>query len=409
MKKSEVLSPILSWLPFGIFLSVLSYYGVSHFLVDHDNYWENKKIATSSKRDIASYKDKLEYDAYSQYFNTNSYNKFLNFKMTLNFWASNNKIKDRAIIQEALRESFFETFEPSNPKSISIDSSKLQMLENSISKFVNSLAEKKITKGEFQVNLDFTPNFEQDLNFKKELSTNQLVDVNKKDLAQVLKEKEVQQIEKVLITPIPSLSDRYQYSGGTITIFLKAADLQKNLYSGHIRFRRYFRANNLSTTDLDIESKNFTLTYFQLEKTNSKVSNFITVDLYKNFDTSKSFPMKDHLDIYFGKLLSSQERQSDTLKSITTGNFFINGTYPIKGTKSEVKVKLEKLTYSFEKNSFTDESKLMVQLRTDSVGPFDLEKFMIKKIIKENLAARIVKQLELEHFHQSFNTSEKAK
>ncbi|WP_127715018.1 hypothetical protein [Halobacteriovorax sp. HLS] len=405
MKKQDILPSILSWLPFGLFLIVLSYYGVSHYLIDHDNYWESRSFSVQSKREIASYKDKLEFDAFRQYFNTNSFNKFLNFKMTLDFWSSYSNSKEKNIIREALQSSFFETFEPTNPKSISLSTSKLELLESSINKFVNTLAEKKISNGEFQVNLNFTPNFEQNLNYNKELSTNQLVNIEKKDLAQTLSSKEEQQIEKVLTTPIPSLSQRYQYSGGTITIFIKANDLNKNLYNGYIRFRRYFRANDLSSTDLNIETKNFNLTYFQLEKASSKYSNFLTVDLYKNFNTSTQIPQKNHLDIHFGKLLSSKIEQKDLPNSITTGDFYINGTFPIKGVKSEVKVKLDKLTYSFQKNSFTDDSKLMVTLRTDKQGPHDLEKFMIKKIIKENLAEKIVKHLELENFHQSFNTT----
>lgn len=394
MRKSILNASLISWIPFGIFIVVLCTYLSSHFIGRHDAYWETKKEVLKQNRLIASYADKLEFDAYKHYFVTNSFNKFLNFKLSSTFWNSIEDQSQNTSANGALQKSLIEIFASSSESVPMVGLFKKDFLNNTIGNFINNLSERKITEGTFQINLNFTPQFEQELNYKKELSTNQIIHIDDHSLKKEFEQDEITQIEKVLSTPIPMTGEKYQYSGGSISIILKALDLSKGLYTGHIRYRRYFRANQLSTTNINLSKKNFSLNYFRLKKIKGYENNYITVDLFKNLKTSDK-KLNDNLDIHFGKLVSSE--RSNRIPFIRTGDFYLNGTYTEKDKRSETKIKIEKLNYSFKEQVFTNKSKLIISSRNKENNFSD--KYSIKEIIKKNLAKDIISRLRLNQFH----------
>jgi hypothetical protein len=371
-----------------------------HFFKKHGNYWESKNLQDKN-RSIASYKDKLELEAYRHYFVTNSFNKYLHFKITTNYRSSINTKE----VDDILKKSFLGSFKHKDASIPLFGFFKKNLLERSINNFVNSLSENNIKNGKFVIDLLFTPEFEQELHYKKELSSNKLIHVDDFSLKSDIFEKRLSQVEKVMSTPIPFTKEKYQYSGGAITINLNAIDLEKNIFDGQVRYRRYFRANNLSTADLDIENKDFKLNYFKLKKLTKKYDNFITVDLFKKFGNTSDGPKRSHLDITFGKLLSTVQDE-DTKQ---TGKFYINGHFPINDKKTETKVKLDKLSYSFDTKSFTEDSKFFVNFRGPEAINRDKEKFFVKKILREHLASQMVIQLKLDHFHSEITKAGESK
>ena len=394
MRKSSFIASIISWAPFGIFVAVLTSYIFTNFIGEHQGYWSLKSQTSSQARTIASYTDKLEFDAYKHYFVTNSFNKFLNFKLSSTFWNSIEDQDKKFKANSALQKSLAEVFASSSESVPMVGLFKKDFLITTIDNFINNLSENNITHGSFQINLNFTPQFEQEMNYKKELSTNQIIHIDDYSLKKDFAKKEKNQIEKVLSTPIPLTNEKYQYSGGTISIILKALDLNKGLYTGHIRYRRYFRANQLSTANIDLNSKKLSINYFKLKKIKGFENNYITVDLFKtlNLDNQK---LNDNLEIHFGKLVSSE--RDDNKPFIRTGNFYLNGTYPTEQNLTQLEIKIDKLNYSLKSKRFTDQSKLLVSFRDKSNSP--INNSSVKEIIKKSLAKEIISKLKLSQFH----------
>ena len=346
---------------------------------------------------MASIDNKLELDAYRDYFVTNSFNKYLNFKMTTSFSYKGEIPEEK--VKKVMTDFFNSSLVEKNQVIPMFEFFQKNQLKNVLNKYTKKLLSSGIHRGKFSINLLFTPQFKQQLNYNQELSTNSLIRVDDFSLKRVLNKKEEHQVEEIVATPIPFTKEKYQYSGGAITIYLDAIDLRKSIYSGHIRYRRYFRANNLSTADLDIKNEYFELDYFKLNKITKKIDNFITVDLYKNFNSKDLIPINNHLDFTFGKLLSTNSNETN----ISTGNFYLNGYIPTSDKKREAKIRIKKLTYSFKDKEFTKDSKVLINFRNSEGIDADKERFNLKNVIRTHLAKDIIKELELDHFHKDIN------
>ncbi|OUR96299.1 hypothetical protein A9Q84_08045 [Halobacteriovorax marinus] len=427
MKLSSKTQTIISWSPLVIFIMVIVVYALNHFVGPYDQFWADQKKEINKKRTIASFKDHLEFDAYRDYFLTNSFNKYLNFKMTTGFWTDKESEGLRRKANVALHNSFIQTFEEQSNSSSSVSELfKKSIVENSISKFVNTLYLFEVMNGKFQIDMNFTPQFIQNLTYENELSSNQLVDIKRLNLKEELKEISKSQIQTIIETPIPHVNEKYQYSGGSISIQLNIIDLKWNpkksmidpknsSLNGHIRFRRYYRANKLSDLGLDIEGKTLKVEMFQLRKKEGESNNYITVDLYKTFDLNNMSPKRDRIEINFGKLLSNSPKNGTWLRNVfddredhyETGDLYLHGKYKSHATTIKTQVKLEKLIYSFKEKSFSKKSKIIVLLkgRIPTHINRSREKFNIKKELREDLADKIVKSLKLDHFYGNLDTS----
>jgi hypothetical protein len=400
LRKNNIRNSLISWIPFGVFIFVICAYFSSHFIGNHKGYWKQRTQDTTHNRSIASYADKLEFDAYKHYFVTNSFNKFLNFKLTTSFWNNLKDPKQEASANLALRKSLNEIYASSKESVPMVGLFRKDFLTSTIDNFINNLSENNITSGKFQINLNFTPQFEQELNYKKELNTTSIIHINDLSLKKEFERHEKKQIQTVLSTPIPITNEKYQYSGGSISIIVKALDLTKGLYTGHIRYRRYFRANSLTTSDLNLKEKNLSLDYFKLDKIKGQDNNYITVDLFKTLKVTDQ-QLNNNLEIHFGKLVSS-ERETH-IPQVRTGDFYLNGTYPVEGKKTEVKIKIEKINYSFKTDTFTDKSKFIITFRDKNHSLNN--NYSVKEIIKKNLAHEIITKLKLSQFHSNLKKS----
>ncbi|WP_417335490.1 hypothetical protein [Halobacteriovorax marinus] len=395
---------IVLWLPFVIFVCVLSTYILANFYGPYHQYWASQSLENIQERSIASSIGDLEYDAYRDYFFQNQFNKYINYKIESEIWSSN-KEQRTSEITSAYSQAIKETLEGENASENSLAQVfQRHTLKTFIKKMRSHLKSKSNAGGELQIDIHFIPQFEQTLNYNIEHSTNNLVNVDQFNLKKELEYKEKSISEQILNSKVPSSHSRYQYNGGTISIVL---NLEKE-GSTEIRFRRFFKANSMTEPDLNIRSKEFKVTMFHSVSSKESDNDYITVDLIKNYNTQKDTIEKDKVIIHLGKILPSikesgvwVKKLSDSNKTATiTNDFFIHGRYSAPSENLKVKMKVDTLVYSLKDREFLKESKYFIKIT--SRDPASTNPYREREILKENFRLNtipeVIKKLELGHF-----------
>ena len=410
MKYSQRFKHILIWVPFTIFLVVLATYSLSNFYGPYYQYWSTQVKSEVQDRAIASSIGSLEFEAYKDYFYDNAFNKYLNYKVSSDVWTSNVEPRLSPIINNALHEVITRKLESRNTSSNSL--SKLlqsNIFSTTAREFILQLRKRGINTGKFEIDVNFQPQFEQVLSYQKEQSTNNLVHIGKSSLKAELEAVSPSLIESVLHSKMSAGHRRYQYSGGTISILI---DLDQELQKKHniqVRFRRYFRANDLTEPDVLIDSDKLKIKMLHLVSLRDQTHNFITVDLYKDLSLAEERAKKNKLIIYFGKLIPSNPGHGMWTKtstnqsnqdSINTGNYFVHGVYSAAETRLKTKIKVERLAYSFKEKKFTKDSQIHVQLNGRVPASVDKlrESFHIKSLFRNNTAEKLFLELGLDRF-----------
>ncbi|PIK16438.1 MAG: hypothetical protein CES88_06775 [Halobacteriovorax sp. JY17] len=385
-------------------------YSLSNFYGPYYQYWANQIQSVQQDRSIASSIGSLEYDAYKDYFYGNAFNKYLNYKISSEVWSSGTTTNSNILTVKAFQEAIQVTLEENKTKGKPIvELFQENILSSSTERFIKLLKESGMKEGKFQVDIHFQPQFEQSLSFKNEQSTNQLVNINHLTLKEELEKSNPTITESVFNSKMSSSQKRYQYSGGTISVLIDLKKIKKEEPIAQVRFRRYFRADDLTEPDLEISSNNLKVKMLHLVSLKKSNHNFITVDLYKDILLSSKKSKRDRLEIFFGKLVPSIKKEGKWLKSnfsqinnasITTGDFFLHGRYTASTIKLKTKIKVEKLVYSFEEKKFTKDSLIYVQLNGRVPASIDKlrESFLIKNIFRENIAEKLIRSLELDNF-----------
>lgn len=387
-------------------------------------YWAKNKT-TDMSRYPASFFAGKDIQLYRDYFTFETFQKYLNYEMdvTVNTDKDGNYLKKKARL--ALHDTFAKSFSQHgvNQKN-GVESSLLGLLKQNfmksmINRFLKTLYVFKILDGEFQIDLSFTPVEEQNLSFKKELESNQLIDLNEgKSLSEFLESKKVNLNNAVHKSRVPNNGRVYEYNGGLITIWLKVADLswnplnpipnpKKNAVKGFVRYRRYFRADNMSLLNPQFSGDGISIENIHFEKNKNQIQNFVTVDIYKTFNLKTLIPVLDRMEIHFGKLLPKDVHQ-DTLiqriftkneKTIDTGRLFINGTIG-EGSKSKnFATHVKKLVFNFKKSKFSDKSVLIT--KTEERGKGGRVKARVKDFFLKKYSHLFVDKFNLDRFHRT--------
>jgi hypothetical protein len=358
---------------------------------------------------------------YEDYFSYPTYHKTLRYDLSANIWTDKDGdyLKERARL--AVHDAFSKTvgqLDVGDQEKGMATLLKENLISSFVQKFVKSLAIFKIANGTFQIDFEFTPEMMTEVGFENEFASNQIIDVSRRGgVAQDLAKTDFSLIDKVAQIKIPDDGNPYQYTGGSISLWIKILDLswdpsqpipnvKKNAVKGFVRYRRYFRANqrNLggffpANAELLISSK-----HFQKEKKGPE-NHYLTVDLYKEFDLKGLVPSPDKLSISFGKLLPTDVHRDSFLarlftnqkEGLDTGTLKLNGQFKDGKRQRNFQAEVQKLTFDLQTKEFHDSSKLYVSVdRKQNDGPLN---YKVKKLILERYAKGLIDYLELNQLY----------
>ncbi len=264
-----------------------------------------------------------------------------------------------------------------------------------------------------QAHFEFKPTLAKGLSFHKEMSNNNIIDYsNKQQLGQFLNEKAPSLIESIDKNKLPSNGNTYQYIGGLITIKTKGGHVfsqkKNDLFDGSIHYKRFFRLNRPQDLNLFIENKDLNIHMVHFKSREFGMPPYITTDLIKKFNLKNNPAILQKLIINFGSLAPRNFFFDDERKSLLPENVrerkIINSRLYLKGdtSKSSFKAEVHSLVWSFENESFTDESRITIKLiRPKGSIDYGTEKNHIRNQIIMKYAPDLIKGLRLLRFHEN--------
>lgn len=379
--------------------------------------------------------DSLE--IYRDFFSYPTYQKYLSYDLSLNFRTN----KDEDYIREEMKKSLQETIRSSlieKNKSLSEEGIedhekgltsliKGHLTQNIINNFVKTIKVYKILNGTFQIDFNFTPRVESQFSYNTELSSNEYINWSQRGKVKGLIESEEKALhEKILEAPVPFGNETYQYKGGQITLWFKVMDMAPKLHlpnpkkrgiKGFIRLRRYFRAPQLANTEPFIEDKDFRLNMVHFKSLKQKnrndvKENFVTVDLYKEFDLENLKPRLDRVELHFGKVLPDNFHKNTLIgrifsyndKVIKTSEMNLHGVLKFNNKDYLFETRLDKLVYDFEEGEFSKKSKIRTYFkRSDLKGPrLGEAQHMISQKLLQQHGLELIKSFKLGEIHSKF-------
>lgn len=388
--------------------------------------WKNQP--QSHQRSPASTKlDHLDLELISDYFEYPTYNKFIGYDIKSRFWTNKDDDYLKAKSIKTIQEAFVKSFQHSEETQINQKASiilKQNIYKGFVENFIKTINIGKMINGQFQFDFEFYPFMDIELNYDRELSSNQLIRLDDdKSIDKLINEETKDISQEIYSMPWPDSGEYYQYVGGNLTLWIKVFDLvwhpsqpipnpKKNAIKGFVRYRRYFKVNPQNNKIHEIKNSNFDIDHIIYKKDENEEKRFLTVDVFKQFDLENQIPQLDKMEIHFGKLLPSnivhdsilEDLLSKDLPAIDTGEMVLSGKYQseLNGTKKlNTNIKVKKLVYDFKNHEFTEESKVVVTLAGNQL---DVENSgIIKNEIKDRLlrssALELTNALDLKEFY----------
>jgi len=413
---------IISLTGLGLFL-------LCYYLIHKNNqimaYWGQK-----TERLPASVLSQLrpEFKIYKEFFSYPSLQKKMRYDISVDLKTDIDEeyLKNRANI--ALHDAFRLTFEKlneakENEKGASfLGVFKEGLVESFVDHFIKTITVLKIVNKTFQIDFNFVPHIQKDLNYNEELSSNQLIQWNNTgSLYQELTSDNLNLQEKILKTERPSTKDLFEYQGGQISIWLKILDMsptlklpqtKKNAMKGFLRLRRYYKANNIASLSPFISASEFSIKSLGVEFEKNYKNFFITVDVFKEFSLNNPVPSLDRMEIHFGTLMPDQLYKNNLIGKLITNNLnsIKVGTLKIKGkfTAEDKQTypfesDVNRLTYDFEKKGFDlGNSSISSTIKTPvSYNPNNEATLhhQFNQILLKKFSAELIKGLHLNEFH----------
>lgn len=414
-----------------VVLICTTFFSAKH-LKKRDKFWASQRSiqdpsslgASRSPADTGSF-SKIVVKNVEDYFIYETYQKFLEFDLQIQ--VRTNKKKDyykkktKLAIHHALAKTFAEVGMEGNSKGFA-QLAKENLISSFVKHFVKTVRIFQIVSGEFQIDLNFVPRAEKQLNYNSQLKTNQLISYDRvNELSLFLNQEEQRLDQKILSFEIPPSTKTFQYKGGQISIWLKLLDMdfdfdqpipnpKKNAIKGFVRYRKYYRANNLNAIFPNLKGDFHQLTEVHFKKIDEQKDSMVTLDHYKSFNAPGSglanmIPKNDSLEIYFGKMKSDNFHREGFFgklfgkkhKDVDTAELFINGKAKYNGSEREIKVSLRKLVYDFNDERFKSKSRINVRMKGDING---IKKSEIVSKIKSSLIKedpfQMIKELHLD-------------
>ena len=399
----------------GIWFLVLLFaisYSYKH-LQKRNKFWASQTKNLSGNRSPAQMEDylsKIDIKSFHDYFIYETFQKYLEFELSLKIRTDKSKEyykkKTKLAIHYALAQTFKELSTSTGNKQFTTIL-KENIISSFIKHFVKTLRVFQIVDGTFQIDFDFTPQVEKKLNFNTQLKSNQLISYSHNgDLSKYLNEDEKRFDEKVLDFEIPPSTKTYQYKGGQISIWLKILDTEfdlghpipnpkKNAVKGYVRFRKYYKANNLNAVfPNSLKDENFNIKEVHFKQMNDIEDSMVTVDQYKKFNLQNLIPTNDYLEIHFGKHKADNFYREGFLgrlftkkyKDTETSELMLNGVAFSKRKDKKLSVTLKKLVYDYKTETFTKRSRLTVK-----VGGNINKKGMTSHQLKSHVKASLIK------------------
>jgi hypothetical protein len=396
-KQLHVIFFLFCCLGFSSFSCIFNNKNHDSFFTKNNPYQRFPAKAQPANKDLKLLKD---------FFKPNTFGSLIDYQLTTKTYVGSSLTKQNETdlyfkneIKKIISNTYIDQLNKKDKKSPPIKESIVDLVINHL---LTKSKDDILKEESFQADLLFNPIVSKSFSFKKEMNTNQLINYSyKNNLQDFINSSAVSFEKNIYKALIPSNGSTYQYLGGVISVSTKKKE--KNV-KGIVRYRRYFRVNRLADLDMTIESRLFNLDVVHFKSHQFQKLPIITVDVLKEFNSKNSTQELKHLNIYFDNVTSSMSHYSDEKEaSIRTADLYFKGNTPFANYKANI----HSLSWSFETESFSSNSKMTIEL----IKPrFDMNYGEIKNNIRNNIlmkfAPDLINKLKLSRFHKNLGFEE---
>lgn len=374
------------------------------------SHWDSSESARVPASNLGEQLEtQLDEKILADFFTPNDFAKLVSYEVRPRFWTDQNEEYLKKQAQKTIDETIVETLkekESTLGEAALLSLVKENLSESFLKNFIKTVRIHNLVNATFQFDLFFTPKLHRQLNFKEELKTNQLINLDDVGNSyQDLISEDKGQIEKILASKIPYEGEK-QFVGGSITIWIKVLDTawnplkpipdpKKNAVKGFLRFRKYIRVNQ----KISHTSNSGVVDMVHIEPLIENTPIYYTVDVIKTFNLGDLIPKLARLEVYPGILESNNMRKGSALrrlfskgeKSIETAHYNAHGK--IQGIPFTAR--LDKLVYDYGKKKWLWDSHLNIKFR-DHNG--EISHSQIKKEILSDSSELFIKSLALKPY-----------
>ena len=365
-----------------------------NYFSQHNSHQRFPAKAQPANRDLKLLKD---------FFKPNTFGSLIDYQLSTNIFFSNDQKTENVQtstqfaeqIKVLISKGYINQLEIKHKHQKPIQENVIDLI---VKKLMSIAKKSQTTTGVLKAQLYFNPVISKSFSFKKEMSTNHLINYSdKNNLNEFIHNLNVSFEKNIFQTNIPSNGNTYQYIGGIISLSIK--EFKTENQKVEVNFRRFFRINRLADLDMVIESRLFDLDVVHFKSHQFQKLPIITVDVIKEYNSKNNTQIIKDMNIYFNKIVGSGfQRITQKELSIPTADLYFKGNTP----SSNYKANIHTLSWSFETESFSNQSKMTIEL----IKPrFDMNYGKIKNDIRNNIlkkyAPNIIKHLRLARFHKN--------
>ncbi|MBH48266.1 MAG: hypothetical protein CME71_08870 [Halobacteriovorax sp.] len=368
------------------------------------------------------------------YFRYNSFHHFISYKLNLEAYASKNENKAKKSLNKTIHKLF--------KKENQIDTLKAfaspNLTTDFMASFLEELDQEGVSKGDYQIDLEFVPRNHPAVLFDRESRAVNLWDLNQsKSLQAAIGEKtppsvlpiedEFSLIRKVATTEYPNEGQYYQYQGGVISLQLGLDKLRwdpeerrsddADELAGDLIYRRYFKIVHEDEFSFTIDHPDMIIKNTAMAREHEVIPVFATVDISKEFDGHSFSAPKEQLSVHFGDMLPTQKRKRGFLQRVfgdekklafKTGELRLYGRLGKGEGGVDFEVVLHTLVYNMNTRTFNaQDSKLTVSLKNEMLNGYTKASATndIKRILFGPMSPDLAKSLSLGRFHPNLKTT----
>lgn len=343
--------------------------------------WEDQSAARVPASGLAEkLEGHLNEKVLADFFTPNDFAKIVSYEVRPRFWTDQNEEYLEKKFRQTVDESIVSTLrekESAGNEPVLSSLIKKNVSEAFVRNFVKTIQVHNLVNATFQFDLFFTPRMEKNIHFRKELASNQLINLDDNgQLYQMIapSENEVEgQVATILRTQVPFDGER-QFVGGSMTLWFKVLDTawnplrpipnpKKNAVKGFLRYRKYIRVNR----KVSITSQKGLVDMIHIAPMLENTPIYYTLDIIKTFNLGDLTPKLARLEIYPGALEPNNVHKGSVLhrlfsrgeETIETAHYNAHG----KVNGSPFTARLEKLVYDFEDKKWLWDSHININLR----------------------------------------------
>lgn len=410
----------------------------------YSSYWQPKRTALWESRQAGPVRNNItrapaqfsetDLPLIEDYFRYNSFHHFISYRLDIGLTASREESDAKKALSKTLHKLFTKEKRTDTLRAFASPT----LVTDFISSYLEELDDENVSKGNYQLDLEFFPRSHHSVLFENEARAVSLWNLNqtkslrsatssRKAPAEVPANDEYSLIRRVITTDYPNEGQYYQYQGGVISLQLELDKFKwdssermakkPEQLAGDLIYRRYFKIVHEDEFSFFIDHPDMTIRSTAMIRKHDAIPVFNTVDVSRDFNGHTLYSPSERLSVHIGEMIPTKQRKlgffqrifgASNQGSFNTGELRLYGRLGKGDNGIDFEMTIHTLVYDLQNKKFNaQDSRISVSLKNQALSAYDKASATneIKKILLGPMAGDLIKSLALGRFHPVFKQS----